>query len=218
MILAVIYVFNTTNGNIETYTREKNEPMPYNVGGTLSVGEFLGSYDVGWTDDETMRAWNRFRAFVDEPVQIDYAFRRVTDYGCETNAQHYAGTAFTVGGNLGPGRLQLLHDAAVASGAWNRVEAMTGRSTIVQFDKRYQPSTLFSGDGWPNLFRGRAGNQTFVLQDALNKLGYNAGNLDGRFGPNTEAALRRFQAARFLTEDGIATRMEWESLLNMCCL
>ncbi len=218
MILAVIYVFNTTNGNIETYYRDKSEPMPYNVGGTLTVGEFLGSYDTGWTDDATMRAWNQFRAFVDRPIHVDYAFRRVTDYGCEDNAQHYAGTAFSVGSDLPQARLRELYDEAVSSGAWNNVVELTARSTMVQFDKRYQPSTSFTSAGWPNLWNGRAGNQVFVLQDTLNKLGYNAGALDGRFGPNTERALRRFQAARFLTEDGIASRMEWESLLNMECL
>ena len=218
MILAVIYVFNTTNGNIEKYLREKNEPMPYNIGGTLTVGEFLGSYDMGWTDNETMLAWNRFRAFVGTPIHVDYAFRRVSDYGCEDNGQHYAGTAFSVGSDLSQARLRDLYDAAVESGAWNSVESLTARSTMVRFDKRFLPSGTFASWGWPNLFNGRAGNQVFALQDALNVLGYNAGTLDGRFGRNTETALRRFQAARYLTEDGIAGPLEWESLLNMTCI
>jgi murein L,D-transpeptidase YcbB/YkuD len=39
-------------------------------------------------------------------------------------------------------------------------------------------------------------------QTALNDQGFEAGAVDGRFGPNTQSAVRRFQAKNGLTESG----------------
>ena len=41
------------------------------------------------------------------------------------------------------------------------------------------------------------------VQDALNKLGYSAGTVDGKNGPNTQKAVRAFQAAATIKIDGI---------------
>ena len=54
------------------------------------------------------------------------------------------------------------------------------------------------------LKKGSSGEAVKNLQEMLNKLGYNAGKADGKFGANTEAAVRRFQEANNLTVDGIA--------------
>ncbi len=43
-----------------------------------------------------------------------------------------------------------------------------------------------------------------AMQGLLNRLGYEAGPPDGRVGPNTRAAIKRFQAARGLPADGYA--------------
>ena len=39
-------------------------------------------------------------------------------------------------------------------------------------------------------------------QAALNEQGYNVGTVDGRWGPNTQSAVRRFQAKSGLAESG----------------
>lgn len=39
-------------------------------------------------------------------------------------------------------------------------------------------------------------------QAALNNQGYNAGAVDGQWGPNTQSAVRRFQADRGLAQSG----------------
>jgi len=43
-----------------------------------------------------------------------------------------------------------------------------------------------------------------TLQENLNKLGHNAGEVDGIFGPATDKALKSFQRATGITVDGIA--------------
>ena len=61
-----------------------------------------------------------------------------------------------------------------------------------------------AADGFP-LRRGMRGEAVGALQGKLNDLGYPVGasGVDRIFGPSTEAAVRRFQAARNLTVDGI---------------
>ena len=50
---------------------------------------------------------------------------------------------------------------------------------------------------------GSSGHQVRTLQNKLNNWGYNAGTVDGIFGSNTLAAVKRFQANNGLTVDGI---------------
>src|SRR5699024_3096406 len=53
------------------------------------------------------------------------------------------------------------------------------------------------------LRRGSKGSQVSELQKRLNELGYNAGKVDGSFGPATYNAVVAFQKANGLTVDGI---------------
>jgi Putative peptidoglycan binding domain len=53
------------------------------------------------------------------------------------------------------------------------------------------------------LKRGARGPQVIALQRALTRLGYYSGRIDGQYGPGTENAVSRFQAASGLTPDGI---------------
>lgn len=50
---------------------------------------------------------------------------------------------------------------------------------------------------------GSSGQKVRTLQTKLNNWGYNAGTVDGIFGSNTLAAVKRFQANNGLTVDGI---------------
>jgi peptidoglycan hydrolase-like protein with peptidoglycan-binding domain len=48
------------------------------------------------------------------------------------------------------------------------------------------------------------GFDVFFLQQKLADEGYSPGTIDGKFGPSTEAALKKFQRAIAITADGVA--------------
>lgn len=54
------------------------------------------------------------------------------------------------------------------------------------------------------LGNGAKGPEVTELQKRLSQLGYVVGPIDGKFGPKTQAAVRRFQKERGLKVDGIA--------------
>ncbi|MFE1245884.1 L,D-transpeptidase family protein [Fictibacillus sp. NPDC058756] len=54
-----------------------------------------------------------------------------------------------------------------------------------------------------NLKKGSRGAEVMELQRRLTDLGYSTKGIDGVFGANTDAAVRKFQKAKKLTVDGI---------------
>lgn len=54
-----------------------------------------------------------------------------------------------------------------------------------------------------SLKRGSSGTLVTTLQTKLKRWGYYSGAIDGKFGPQTEAAVKYFQRANGLTADGI---------------
>jgi hypothetical protein len=68
--------------------------------------------------------------------------------------------------------------------------------------------------GWPTLTRGRSGDQVVWLQQHLSSADPGV-RVDGRFTAATQAALRRFQAARGLPVTGLTDGATWEALLAL---
>jgi hypothetical protein len=66
----------------------------------------------------------------------------------------------------------------------------------------------------PVLRRGAKGNTVTAVQQLLAAKGYKSGKTDGIFGENTEAAVKRFQAAKGLTADGIVGKNTYIKLLK----
>ena len=66
----------------------------------------------------------------------------------------------------------------------------------------------------PMLYRGCTGDAVKTLQDKLNTLGYNSGNVDGIFGAKTYAAVTAFQKANNLGVDGIVGKLTWAKLYD----
>ena len=81
----------------------------------------------------------------------------------------------------------------------------------LQLDKRFGTPACSTG-GYPQLKRGSLSNYVLIAQDDLNTLGYRTGGLDGIFGSATQDAVKRYQASRGLTADGIIGCNTWRSL------
>jgi hypothetical protein len=50
---------------------------------------------------------------------------------------------------------------------------------------------------------GATGSEVKTLQQALKSLGYDPGTIDGNYGPSTQTAVEKFQAANNLATDGV---------------
>lgn len=62
--------------------------------------------------------------------------------------------------------------------------------------------------------RGAHGDTVIRIQKRLQALGFYEGVLDGAYGPKTDAAVRAFQRARDLTDDGIVGGRTWDYLFS----
>src|SRR5262245_250963 len=64
----------------------------------------------------------------------------------------------------------------------------------------------------PELRHGDTGSSVRQLQEQLKALGYDPGPIDGDFGPKTERAVKRFQAATKQPESGVVDAATWTML------
>jgi peptidoglycan hydrolase-like protein with peptidoglycan-binding domain len=64
----------------------------------------------------------------------------------------------------------------------------------------------------PTIRRGSTGNPVRRAQKRLTLGGYDTKGVDGIFGADTEAAVRRFQGDRGLTVDGIVGAQTWAEI------
>ncbi len=81
--------------------------------------------------------------------------------------------------------------------------------------KPSKPSTRTKlGDKMPTIKRGNKGSRVRMLQGLLIAWGHNI-RVDGVFGPNTEKAVRAFQAKYAKPVDGIVGPITWNKLLGL---
>lgn len=213
--MATILVYNQYTNKIERYNRGPNEAMPYVTGNTLTVKEFRGSSgsDIMWTTKAFMEAWNSLRRQWGKPIYVGYAFKRIWQGGHSGMSQHYAGLAMDMAQTFSNSERNRLRELAIDSRLFTYVEPKALTPTWVHIDKRYGTPACPTG-GYPVIRQGNRGVYIMVLQDALNYLGYNTGSIDGIFGPNTRAAVVRFQRANNLSADGIVGCNTWRRLTN----
>ncbi len=72
---------------------------------------------------------------------------------------------------------------------------------VAHLADRIEGGPPFAAD-WPRSDRMLSRAETQELQRRLTALGYDTGGVDGIIGPNSRAAVRRFQAAQGMTPDG----------------
>ena len=213
--MAKVFVYDQYTNNLLIYQLSENDVMPYAYGTTMRVREFRGSSNssVLWTTTRAMEAWNLTRRSYGKGIYIGYAFKRIWEGGHGTASQHYAGVSFDVGQNVSSSERQRIWNAANNTGAWGYVEPISMTPTWVHFDRRYgTPACAGTTSGYPTLRRGAVSTYVLALQDALNVLGYTTYTLDGRFGANTERAVRAFQSNFGLSVDGIVGCNTWKKL------
>ncbi len=66
---------------------------------------------------------------------------------------------------------------------------------------------------WPTELELLSKQEVMVLQDSLNRLGFDAGVIDGIAGRGTRGALQRFQKANGIPADGYPTRIALDQVL-----
>jgi peptidoglycan hydrolase-like protein with peptidoglycan-binding domain/tetratricopeptide (TPR) repeat protein len=113
------------------------------------------------------------------------------------------GRLYSIGDSPGPidGRYGPRTERAVErfqSAHGLRVDGIAG--PITQATLRTPASVFFPGAG----YAGPGSNGVRGLQQQLRADGYSPGPIDGRYGPRTSNAVRRFQAAHGLHVDGVA--------------
>lgn len=71
------------------------------------------------------------------------------------------------------------------------------------------------GDTQELLREGSTGEQVRALQQRLNEKGFTTGGIDGIFGPQTAAAVKKFQGNMGLTIDGVVGPQTWAALQTL---
>ncbi len=217
--MATIFVYNSADGEVERYTRGVHEPMPYNNGRTLTVGEFTAGsrIETVWTDTDTMIAFNLLRLLYNRPIHIVKGFVDPAEADASSRPQHLFGTAFILRPVKGSGSVRELCDAALKTDAFVGMERIGSDRDSLYLDARYRPSRYFMSAGLPSLSRGSRGNHVLTLQRCLDVFGFGPIALDGIFGCETECAVKRMQRLVLLTPDGIVGEIEWKCILNHAC-
>jgi peptidoglycan hydrolase-like protein with peptidoglycan-binding domain len=101
-----------------------------------------------------------------------------------------------IDGRFGPRTEQAVTRVQAARGL--QVDGIVGPLTLAALSR---PSVvLYPGTG----YAGHGAGRVRALQRHLARAGYAPGPIDGRYGPRTEQAVNRFQAAHDLEADGIA--------------
>lgn len=103
------------------------------------------------------------------------------------------------------------HESVFAHKEWAPSRKVDPAGINMDDFRRKVAARLYAGQGDPVLSLGDTGSKVEDVQRALNKHGFTC-TVDGDFGPNTEKAVKAFQAARGMAADGIVGAKTWAAL------
>ncbi len=92
-----------------------------------------------------------------------------------------------------------------------KADGIAGEATWAKL----QAVTADTGKTAQTLRNGDSGEAVRTLQRNLKSAGYFAGGVDGKFGPKTEEAVRKFQKAMGISVDGIAGKVTQDKLSRL---
>ena len=100
---------------------------------------------------------------------------------------------------------------------WDKIAGFAFPDYAAAVDEVDEPEAEDAPWAPPVLRRGSRGLGVTAMQGVLIARGCGCGpdGADGDFGPNTEAALRRFQRENGLAEDGVCGGASWKRLLGV---
>ena len=176
---------------------------------------------------------SEYNAVTSSPVEItitratptgEPAYTKITASGKTlADAALGIGTITPAGGTIAWDDPTTTEVVANKSYGWTYTPSDTNYTTLTGSIQLWHKSTSSGGGSYyaptvpdmPMLYRGCTGDAVKTLQDKLNALGYNSGNVDGIFGAKTYAAVTAFQKANSLGVDGIVGKLTWGKLYGV---
>ena len=176
---------------------------------------------------------SEYNAVTSSPVEItitratptgEPAYTKITASGKTlADAALGIGTITPAGGTIAWDDPTTTEVVANKSYGWTYTPSDTNYTTLTGSIQLWHKSTSSGGGSYyaptvpdmPMLYRGCTGDAVKTLQDKLNALGYNSGNVDGIFGAKTYAAVTAFQKANGLGVDGIVGKLTWGKLYGV---
>ncbi|MCT2589010.1 amidase [Streptomyces sp. N2-109] len=181
------YLVRSSDGDITQMVRDRDTAWHARSGNAYSVGiEHEGYVDnPSWFTDAMYRSSAALTSHLCE------------EYGIPKDRAHVVGHSEVPGND---------HTDPGSNWDWDYYMQLVGGSSDTA------PELSFAS--YDTLREGSSGAQVNAAQYLLNQGGFDAGTVDGDFGPKTTAAVTSFQRARGLTADGTVGKRTWTALLS----
>ena len=174
-----------------------------------------GSLEYGDKGDDVLRLQQALETLGYQPGKVDGTFGAYTENALR---RFQKANGLSVDGIAGAKTVELLY---ALSGQTAAVTVTQPVQTAVPQPAQESQSAVTRSDGsffggnYASMYPGQTGTRVVLLQNALNLLGYNCGMADGTYGDQTVQAVKAFQKANSLTEDGIAGKKTLKKMENL---